>query len=225
MTRLLRAAARLYPRAWRVRYGREFDALIDDLTPRWGSVFNIAAGALAMQITRPFVIPLVLAMGGFVAGALISLLMPPVYASSSQVLVRVPDASAGTSERAQRIRTAIDAALEETAFDTRTITVTLRGEPGSDPVLLEVSGSADSAHAAKQATDKALGRIIEANMVASGRLTPNPGVQFRVMETASLPTAPQRDTMRISTIGGALGVLVGVVAAFAGQRRRRAVRP
>ena len=28
---LLRAAARFYPRAWRDRYGEEFDVLIDDL--------------------------------------------------------------------------------------------------------------------------------------------------------------------------------------------------
>src|SRR3974377_19659 len=36
MKRLLRAAARLYPRAWRERHGEEFDALIDDLTPAGG---------------------------------------------------------------------------------------------------------------------------------------------------------------------------------------------
>ena len=57
MKLLLRAAARLYPRAWRDRYGEEFDALIDDLTPRWRHVFNIVVGALIMQISRFALIP------------------------------------------------------------------------------------------------------------------------------------------------------------------------
>jgi hypothetical protein len=137
--------------------------------------------------------------------------------------VQVPDPTADASERARRIRTAIEAALHETAFDTRTIAITLRGEPGKDPVLLEVSGSAGSAPAAKQATEQALTSIIDANLVASERLAQNPGVQFRVLETASLPNTPQRDTMRNSAYGGALGLVVGAVGVVVGQRRRRAV--
>ena len=47
---LLRAVARLYPRAWRDRYGEEFDILIDELPPRWRHVFGgglgVAVGAV-----------------------------------------------------------------------------------------------------------------------------------------------------------------------------------
>jgi hypothetical protein len=224
MKRLLRAAARLYPRAWRVRYGREFDALVEDLTPRWWDVLNVIVGALVMQMSRPVVSPVVLAIVGAIAGALISLAMPPVYASSSQVAVWVPDTTADTDERAQRIRTAIEAVLHQAALDTKTIAVTLRGEPGSDPVLLQVSGSADSARAAQQVAEKATGSIIDANYRASVGLSDNRLVQFRVLERPNLPTTPQRGTMRTSSAGGALGLIVGAVFAFVGQRRRAVER-
>jgi hypothetical protein len=222
MKPLLRAAARLYPRAWRDRHGEEFDALIDDLTPRWWHVLNIVVGALIMQSSRLALVPVAMAAAGAIAGAAISLALPPVYASSSFVLVQVPGTWADARERGQRIRTAIEAALAETAFDKKTIAVTLRGEPGRDPVLLEVSASADSARAARQATDRAMGSIIEANFVASERLAQNPGVQFRAVQPANLPNTAQRDTTRNSAVGGALGFVLGGMVALVGQRRRRA---
>ena len=138
------------------------------------------------------------------------------------MLVQVPDTAADAGERGQRIRTAIEAALQRTAFDKKAIAVTLRGEPGSDPVLLEVSASSDSAQAAQQAAVKALGSIIEANFVASERLAQNPGVQFRAVAPPNLPGAGQRDTVRISAAGGGLGLIGGLVIAYVGRRRRGA---
>jgi hypothetical protein len=221
MKRLLRGAARLYPRAWRDRYREEFDALIEDMTPRWRYVANIVVGALIMQISRLPLIPVVTAVVGALVGAAISLAMPPVYASSSWVLVQAPG-TAADAERGERIRTAIEAALQRTAFDKKAIAVTLRGEPGRDPVLLEVSASAGSARAAQQATENALGAIIEANFVASERLAQNPLVQFRAVQPPNLPRAAQRETTRNSAVGGGLGLLVGAVVASVVHRRRRA---
>ena len=164
MRRLLRAAARLYPRAWRDRYGEEFDALIDDVTPRWRDVVSIVTGALIMQITRLASVPVALAVAGAVVGATVSLAMPPVYASSTHVLIQVPPGAADEAgARAERIRTAIDAALQVTAFDKSAIAVDLRGEPGREPVLMEVSASAASATAAQLAAVKAVGSLIDAN--------------------------------------------------------------
>jgi hypothetical protein len=222
MKPLLRLAARFYPRAWRDRYGAEFDALIDDMTPRWRHVVNIVVGALIMQMSRLALFPVAMAVVGAIAGAAVSLAMPPVYASSSWVLVQAPGAAADAGDRGQRIRTAIDAALQETAFDKKAIAVTLRGEPGRDPVLLEVSASAGSARAAQQATEKAMGRIIDANFVASERLAQNPLVQFRVVQPPHLPRTAERDTTRNSATGGGLGLILGAAVAFAAHRRRRA---
>jgi uncharacterized protein involved in exopolysaccharide biosynthesis len=208
---LLRFAVRLYPRAWRDRYGEEFVALINDLSPRWRHVINIVVGALIMQISRLALVPVALAMAGAVAGAAVSLAMPPVYASSSWVLVQ--------GDSGPRIRTAIDTVLQHTEFDKKAIAVTLRGEPGRDPVLLQVSASADSAQAAQQATNNALGRIIEANVVTA-HSERTPGVQFRALQPADLPATAQRDTVRNSAVGGGLGLLVGAAVLFVAHRRR-----
>ena len=213
MKRLLRLAARLYPRAWRDRYGAEFDVLIDDLTPHWRHAFNIVVGALIMQISRVAFVPVACAAAGSIIGAVVSLAMPPVYASSSWVLVQGPSG--------QRIRTAIDGVLQATAFDKDAIAVTLRGEPGREPVLLEVSGSAGSARAAQDATAKAMGALIEANFVGEQR-EQTPGVQFRALQPANLPSTARQDTARNSAVGGGLGFLVGGVAALVAHYRRRA---
>jgi len=41
MKRLLRLAARAYPAAWRVRYGVEFEALLDEVKPRWRDIVDV----------------------------------------------------------------------------------------------------------------------------------------------------------------------------------------
>ena len=78
MKSLLRLAARFYPRAWRDRQGEAFDALIDDLTPRWRHFFDIVIGALIMQISRVTLVPLAMAAAGAIVGMALALVMPPV---------------------------------------------------------------------------------------------------------------------------------------------------
>jgi hypothetical protein len=49
MKRLIRIAARLYPRSWQERYGAEFAALLEDVNPDWRTSVDILKGALEMQ--------------------------------------------------------------------------------------------------------------------------------------------------------------------------------
>src|ERR1700749_2609777 len=51
MMPLVRILARLYPAAWRAKYGAEFDALIVDSRAGVREVLNVATGALQMQFT------------------------------------------------------------------------------------------------------------------------------------------------------------------------------
>lgn len=50
MKRWLRAAARLYPKRWRDRYGAEFDALLEGTEPVRSDVFDVLRGAAMMQM-------------------------------------------------------------------------------------------------------------------------------------------------------------------------------
>jgi uncharacterized protein involved in exopolysaccharide biosynthesis len=50
MRRAIALAILLYPRAWRARYGAEFNALLEDVRPGWRELWDIVRGALRMQI-------------------------------------------------------------------------------------------------------------------------------------------------------------------------------
>ena len=55
MKRWLRWTIWLYPAAWRARYVREFDALLDDLRPGWRDLWDTFRGAILMQLSTPAV--------------------------------------------------------------------------------------------------------------------------------------------------------------------------
>lgn len=226
MRTILRAAARLYPRAWRARYGEEFDVLIDHLTPRWRDVLNIILGALIMHISRLAALPVALAIGGVTLGAAVSMLMPPVYTSSARVLVQLTNGPVDESERVLSIRAATDAVLKQSAIDKKVIAATLdqqfKRDGGLGVTLLDVQGSAGSAPTAKQETEKALGAIMRTNLVASNGQAQNAGLRFTLLELPTLPVTSHRDSTRNGAIGGVLGLAVGGVVVLLARRRKAA---
>jgi uncharacterized protein involved in exopolysaccharide biosynthesis len=66
----MRFAVKLYPAAWRARYGQEFEALLEDIGPVWRDVWNVLGGALKMQMMTWSFWKLVPALG--VAGTLVA---------------------------------------------------------------------------------------------------------------------------------------------------------
>ena len=85
----MRLAEGLYPAAWRLRYGAEFEALLEDMEPRWGDVWNVAGGAMKMQMTTWTWWKLVPALGlaGAVAMAVAAAMIQPMYQSSAVLRV------------------------------------------------------------------------------------------------------------------------------------------
>jgi len=70
--KLFLLAARLYPAAWRDRYGVEFQALLDEITPGWLDIVDVINGGLQMHLRRLHPAVLAVAFGlaaAFVAGA------------------------------------------------------------------------------------------------------------------------------------------------------------
>jgi hypothetical protein len=52
MKRWAKLASRFYPRAWRARYGEEFEALLEDAPLRAGDVWNVLKAACTMRISK-----------------------------------------------------------------------------------------------------------------------------------------------------------------------------
>ena len=94
MERLIRLATSFYPAAWRKRYGVEFDALLEEVSPRWRDVFDVFAGAIKMQLTKGNSWKLVLGLaiaGALIAGVFGVFALPDKYVAT--VVFRMPEAA------------------------------------------------------------------------------------------------------------------------------------
>jgi uncharacterized protein involved in exopolysaccharide biosynthesis len=85
MKRALSAAISLYPSPWRSRYEREFRALLDDVSPTWGTFINVFGGAMRMQFKTGNWWKIVAACGiaGVIAGAALTWTIPHRYVSTA----------------------------------------------------------------------------------------------------------------------------------------------
>ena len=93
MRQLIHWTARLYPAAWRDRYGEELDALIEDIQPQWEDLFNVLLGALRMQMTTRNSLKILAAAtlaGALVAGVL-AFRTPDRYVSTAVVRITPAD--------------------------------------------------------------------------------------------------------------------------------------
>jgi hypothetical protein len=77
---------RLYPRAWRERYGEEFDALLEDAPPTWRDAADIFVEACKVHLTTGRSLVTFVA-AGLILGASLSLIAPRRYVSTGVVRV------------------------------------------------------------------------------------------------------------------------------------------
>jgi hypothetical protein len=85
MRRVLRFLVLLYPRSWRERYGREFEALLEDAAPRWRDLGDVVLSALAVQMRTWGFGKIVAALGlaGALVGTAASFALPERYVSEA----------------------------------------------------------------------------------------------------------------------------------------------
>lgn len=99
MKRALNAVISLYPKTWRDRYESEFQALLDDVAPTWGTFFNVLGGAMKMQFKTGKSWKIVAAcalvgvIAGAIAGAAIAFAMPERFASAAVLRYDSPSAA------------------------------------------------------------------------------------------------------------------------------------
>ena len=103
MTRLVRFAVRLYPSWWRQRYAKELEALLEDVEPGWYELFDVFTGAFRMQIKTLGTIPVVCALAGAIAGGIIALRTPEVFASSATIHLKTREVASAEPANAQEL--------------------------------------------------------------------------------------------------------------------------
>jgi hypothetical protein len=96
MKRVLKLLAKLYPSAWRRRYGSEYEALLEERTPRAQDAIDVFWGAIKMQLTSWSFVRIVLpcALAGVLVAMAISFAVPPHYSSEKSLTVITTDTSA-----------------------------------------------------------------------------------------------------------------------------------
>jgi hypothetical protein len=97
MKNIARFFIRLYPASWRARYGDEFEALIEDSSTGWPGIFDLAKGAIRMQLSVPVFprLALILSVVGLAAGLAISFAVTPRYVSEAGMVFE--GSAAGTN--------------------------------------------------------------------------------------------------------------------------------
>ena len=95
MRLLTRWAARLYPAAWRARYGDELEILMEDAGPCWTDVVDLLWGAMNMQMRSVgfWKIAAAFTVAGALVSAAWSLAVPDRYVSSAVLRVTDPASS------------------------------------------------------------------------------------------------------------------------------------
>ena len=83
MNRVAGSLIRLYPAAWRKRYGAEFEAMLDEVPQGWFAVFDLFKGAIRMQLSVPSFpkLALMLSTVGLVVGFGVSYMVTQRYVS------------------------------------------------------------------------------------------------------------------------------------------------
>jgi hypothetical protein len=95
MKRILKLLVRLYPSAWRRRYGSEYEALLEDGTPRVTDVFDVVweAGKMQMAGWSSLRIMVATAVVGTLGAIAISFAVRPRYVAQTVISVTAADPS------------------------------------------------------------------------------------------------------------------------------------
>jgi hypothetical protein len=211
----MRFAVSLYPARWRARYGREFEALVEDMDPGWPDFWNILQGGLVMRLTSIGLIPVCVAIAGLLLGAAVAAKQRELYRSSSTVTLKASDpqrvrALLGNTfgpgshptagmQKAARIRVAVDE----------------RGPAQKDGATRLVVASEDEDAAKAQRVTQQLVDLVAKAAAAQGASP----LHFETISAPDLPTSPSGPgRTAIAMFCGAAGLLLGALVAWFRQR-------
>jgi capsular polysaccharide biosynthesis protein len=230
MRRLVRWAARLYPAAWRARYGVEMEALLEDAGAGGGDLWDVLRGALFMQITSLSFWKILAGctLAGVLAAGIWSATLPNRYVSTAVVRISaVPSATDGEAKWAalgrvqtvlsrsslatiivqqnlyakERLRVPMEDVTQEMRNRHLRISVVDRG----DGTAFAVSFDNENPAAAQATVWAVVSSLAERHVQGDG-------ADMEVLDPASLPAQPVGPN-RVQAIGGGLGagLVLGLV--------------
>jgi hypothetical protein len=241
MNRFVRFSARLYPPAWRRRYGAEFDALLDDAGSGWRDGFDVLGGAIQMQILSWNFrnVTVVCGLLGLLAAAAWAWSLPNMYVSRALMRVQTvgpedPQLVAAYIDRIwQQVvsRGSLSELIQRPSLDlykgdrrrkpledvienmnARDIYIDIQRK-GPSTTVLAVSFRYPNSYVAQMVTSALVAKVIDGNQVAA-RYEQNrrTAASIYLLDPASLPAnATAPNRWRIILVGLVLGILAGIL--------------
>ncbi len=243
MKTLASLVVRLYPKAWRARYAVELEALLEDMGPGAGDLWDIARGALFMQMTNInfWKIVVCCALAGALAAGIVSATLPNRYVSTAVIrinasprdaqiqLMRLQQAALNRSSltsiiTAQNLYTnqRKKDPLEDIIQEMRTRDIRIRPANTAGEPAFAVDFANENPAAAQATVNAIVSSLIEQNVQVSQRSGTGAAV-IEVLDPASLPSRPASPNRVKAMINGLLtGLLVGLLcgAIFSIVRKR-----
>jgi hypothetical protein len=242
MKRLLHLAARLYPGAWRDRYGVEFQALLDETKPAWRDVVDVLNGGLQMRLRRahPAITVAAFSIAGALGAGAIAFSTADRFASAGTMTMRPGGPS--TAAEAARLEDVMPR-LARAAFSrdtlmgiiekhnlypseraqssTEDVVNRMRGDIGIQLIsrsVVEVSFASADARQVQQVTDDLMRQLVRSNLYEGA------GSVVQLIDPPDEPQVsvrPRRVTVAgLGGLGG--GALIGTLI---GLLRRRVSQP
>ncbi len=132
MKTLVRWAARLYPAEWRERYAREFEALLEDVGPGAGDLWDIVREALYMQMVSWSFLKIVAGctLATALAAGIWSSMLPDRYVSTAVMRVTLPSNQTGAGSEIDRKLAALRRlqALQQTVLSRSSLSALITGQ-------------------------------------------------------------------------------------------------
>ncbi|MEO8367706.1 MAG: hypothetical protein ABI806_00710 [Candidatus Solibacter sp.] len=239
MRTLVRWAVMLYPAAWRARYGGELEALMEDAGVRGGDVWDLARGAVFMQITTMNFGKIVAGstVAGVLAAGIWAVAQPRQYVSTAVMRMSSPAAGVWTDkmapmQRLQRLQQDVlsrgsltkiiqaqnlfqkerqQLPLEDIIQQMRDRNIQIRVMDGRGGATFTVNYSAGNPAEAQAATRAIVTAMIERNVAQASAAGDGPA-NIEVIDGASLPSeAAGQGRAWVVGRGGLAGMALGLV--------------
>ena len=219
---------RLYPSAWRTRYGEEMEAFLDDAGIDLTGLFNLFKGAVYMQMrTNSFAkLALLWSLGGLAAGYAGSYLLTPTYVSRAVLQVTGP--ADDPVDYVLQLRNEVlsrkslgelvlgpkwrlyDVELLQTFMAHIGIQVEA-SRPGK-PTAFVVSFTDSNADEARRAVQELVRLFVAANLRHESN-SPNPLVVLDPPSKPAAPSSPNRAALAAFGFAGGFGIAIVIFVA------------
>jgi hypothetical protein len=240
---------RFYPKAWRARYGREFDALLEDVRPGWRGLTDVLWGAMKIRLeAMDWRRVTAFGLAGLAVAAVVAIRTPDRYTSAAVLEMRSrPDSDAeALMDEAWRLRgevvsrTSLSTLIQEPLLNlyhserarmpiedvirdlkARDLKVeVLPDRQRGGALILPISYAGPDAWRAQRMVQALITRLMQSHMLRARRRALNSILE--AVNPASLPDKPVRPNWWVmESTGLALGLLACIaVFGITGAVRR-----